>query len=73
MNDHKQSASTLEDVANAAGVSLGTASKVVAGSANASEARQRHGWEAARKFDYRRWRVSPGGGERARTSGSSRS
>jgi len=54
MDDRKKSASTLKDVANAAGVSLGTASKVLAGAANVSEARQRQVWEAARKLGYRR-------------------
>lgn len=41
MNNRKKSASTFEDVANAPGVSLGTASEVLVGSANVSEARQR--------------------------------
>ncbi|PPK46866.1 LacI family transcriptional regulator [Trinickia symbiotica] len=54
MDERKKTTSTLKDVANAAGVSLGTASKVLAGAANVSEARRRLVWEAARRLGYRR-------------------
>ncbi len=50
----KKTTSTLKDVANAAGVSLGTASKVLAGAPNVSETRRRLVWEAARRLGYRR-------------------
>jgi LacI family transcriptional regulator len=54
LDSRKKPASTLKDVASAAGVSLGTASKVLAGADGVSEARRRQVWDAARKLGYRR-------------------
>ena len=44
----------MKDVANAAGVSLGTASKVMAGAEGVSPARRQQVRDAARKLGYRR-------------------
>ena len=54
MDSRKKPARTLKDVANAAGVSLGTASKVMAGAEGVSPARRQQVREAARKLGYRR-------------------
>jgi LacI family transcriptional regulator len=54
LDSRKKPASTLKDVASAAGVSLGTASKVLAGADGVSEARRLQVWDAARKLGYRR-------------------
>ncbi|MDR5836877.1 LacI family DNA-binding transcriptional regulator [Caballeronia sp. LZ034LL] len=54
MDSRKKITSTLKDVANAAGVSLGTASKVMAGADGVSDARRQQVWEAARQLGYRR-------------------
>jgi LacI family transcriptional regulator len=45
---------TLRDVANAAEVSVGTASKVLSGMPGVSEARSQRVWDAARRLGYRR-------------------
>jgi LacI family transcriptional regulator len=45
---------TLRDVADAAGVSVGTASKVLSGSPGVSAERVGRVWEAARRIGYRR-------------------
>ncbi|SIT37705.1 Alanine racemase [Paraburkholderia piptadeniae] len=45
---------TLRDVANAAEVSVGTASKVLSGVPGVSEARAQRVWDAARRLGYRR-------------------
>ncbi|GAB2912280.1 LacI family DNA-binding transcriptional regulator [Paraburkholderia jirisanensis] len=45
---------TLRDVANAADVSVGTASKVLSGGGGVSAARAQRVWDAARRLGYRR-------------------
>ncbi|WP_438390196.1 LacI family DNA-binding transcriptional regulator [Caballeronia sp. DA-9] len=45
---------TLRDVANAAEVSVGTASKVLSGASGVSAERARRVWDAARRMGYRR-------------------
>lgn len=54
VDQRKKPAITLKDVASAAGVSLGTASKVMAGAAGVGESRRQQVWDAARRLGYRR-------------------
>lgn len=54
MDSRKKNPSTLKDVASAAGVSLGTASKVLAGAQGVSAARRQRVWDAVRRLGYRR-------------------
>lgn len=54
VDQRKKSTVTLKDVASEAGVSLGTASKVMAGASGVSETRSHQVWDAARKLGYRR-------------------